>query len=230
MTEPDPHGPLIPLSENLYVVEGEWGPLRRRMTLVRLESGELVVHSPMRLREKEMEELEGLGPVRAVIMPNLGHGSDLAWYSERYPGAGVYAPAEALPKVSKKIPAARALPADWPGALGKELPGLPVEGMRWGETAFFHPVSRTLIVTDLVFNFRSTDFRGLTRLMMKWNRGVDRFGPTRSFYLFFCRDRAALRKSIGRLLDWDFDRVIMSHGHVLESGGKSSLAEAFAGL
>lgn len=44
------------------------------------------------------------------------------------------------------------------------------------------------------------------------------------------KDRRALLKSIDRTLEWDFDRVIMSHGDVLESGGKEAMREAFAPL
>ncbi len=35
------------------------------------------------------------------------------------------------------------------------------------------------------------------------------------------RDRAATRASFERLLAWDFDRVILAHGCLLESGAKA---------
>jgi hypothetical protein len=46
----------------------------------------------------------------------------------------------------------------------------------------------------------------------------------------FIRDRRAARESVDRLLRWDFDRVIVSHGDVLETGGRDRLAEGFAFL
>jgi hypothetical protein len=42
------------------------------------------------------------------------------------------------------------------------------------------------------------------------------------------RDRNAARESVARILKWDFDRVIVTHGDVLESGGKEKLRAAYA--
>jgi hypothetical protein len=44
------------------------------------------------------------------------------------------------------------------------------------------------------------------------------------------RDRVAARESVARILRWDFDRVIVTHGDVLESGGPAKFAEAFSFL
>lgn len=230
MASIEPYEPLHRITDELYVVTGDWGPLRRRMTIVRLECGGLLIHSPVRMNDEDMRHLDALGPVRYLVMPNLGHGSELPWYAGRYSEAKIYVPAEAGKKLSGKLSISGVLGRDWPEELREQLPCLPIDGMRWGETAFFHPRSSTLILTDLVFNFRSTDFKGLTKRLMKWNRAVDRFGPTRSFYFFFAKNRKTLRQSIGKVLEWDFDRVIMSHGHILESGGRTALAEGFSGL
>ena len=44
------------------------------------------------------------------------------------------------------------------------------------------------------------------------------------------RDRAATRKAIDEILSWEFDRVVVSHGDVLEKGGREQLAAGFAYL
>jgi hypothetical protein len=44
------------------------------------------------------------------------------------------------------------------------------------------------------------------------------------------RDRKAARESVAKILEWDFDRVIVTHGDVLESSGKAKFAAAFAYL
>jgi hypothetical protein len=56
-----------------------------------------------------------------------------------------------------------------------------------------------------------------------------RFGPHRLIRTAF-RDKAAVRESIDRMLGWDFDRVVMSHGRVLETGGRAAIEAAFAYL
>jgi hypothetical protein len=41
------------------------------------------------------------------------------------------------------------------------------------------------------------------------------------------RDRAAAGQSLERILAWDFERVIVTHGEVLETGGHACMSEAF---
>jgi hypothetical protein len=43
-------------------------------------------------------------------------------------------------------------------------------------------------------------------------------------------DHVAARASVEQILQWDFDRVIVSHGDVLESGGRERVRGAFAYL
>jgi hypothetical protein len=86
------------------------------------------------------------------------------------------------------------------------------------EVVFFHRDSRTLILTDLCFNLRHIPsvMQGVQARMF----GVfDRFGPSRLFRLMM-NDRKAARASLERISEWDFDRVIVAHGEVLQSGGK----------
>jgi hypothetical protein len=45
--------------------------------------------------------------------------------------------------------------------------------------------------------------------------------------LFFVRDRAALARSIAELLTWDFDRIIVTHGRIVETGGRDVLRAAY---
>jgi hypothetical protein len=44
------------------------------------------------------------------------------------------------------------------------------------------------------------------------------------------RDRAAAREQIGRMLAWDFDRIVLSHGDIVPTGGHEVLRRAYAWL
>ena len=99
---------------------------------------------------------------------------------------------------------------------------------RLEEVAFLHGASQTLLLTDLAFHVRHSDSR-FTRVFMRLNGGYGRFGTTRMLRSSF-RDRKALRASIDRILAWDFDRVVVTHGEVLERGGREALREAYAWL
>jgi hypothetical protein len=96
------------------------------------------------------------------------------------------------------------------------------------EVAFFHPASATLLLTDLAFHPTSASRPGLRR-WTRLSRVRGGFGPNAVVRLCV-RDRGALRASIDRVLAWDFDRVVVTHGEVLESGGREALRRAFAWL
>jgi len=97
------------------------------------------------------------------------------------------------------------------------------------ELVFFHAASRTLVLTDLAFNVRSAD-SFVTRLFMRVNGALGTFGPSRLAKRVFLGDLAEVRIGIDRILAWDFDRVVVSHGEVLESGGREALRTGYAWL
>ena len=54
-----------------------------------------------------------------------------------------------------------------------------------------------------------------------------RFGPSR-LARSFMEDKAAVRASVDRILAFDFDRVIVTHGDVVKTNGREALREAFS--
>jgi hypothetical protein len=55
------------------------------------------------------------------------------------------------------------------------------------------------------------------------------FGPHRLIKLALS-ERSAARASVERILQWDFDRVIVTHGDVLDTGGHDRVRAAFSFL
>jgi len=96
------------------------------------------------------------------------------------------------------------------------------------EAAFLHRASRTLILVDLVENLtpatRGTNLfvRVLYRALRMWNRP----GPAPE-YRFPSRDQARVREGLERILAWDFDRVILSHGDLVTRDAKRIVARAW---
>jgi hypothetical protein len=66
-------------------------------------------------------------------------------------------------------------------------------------------------------------------MLMTLLRSYGRFGPSKLDPLLI-RDRAAARASLERILAWDFDRVIVAHGEILESGGREALRAGYSWL
>jgi hypothetical protein len=225
-----PHGPIDFVDDGLFVVCGRWKRSRfeRKMTVFRLGSGELAVHSAIAMDEAGMAALEAIGRLAWILVPNTLHGSDASWYSDRYPSARVLVPAEARATLFEKLRRIDgSLDEDWPELFHGEVAVVPLRGTRIAEVAFVHGPSRTLVLTDAVFNYRERDLPGLSRLFMRANRAYGRFGPSRIFTTFVISDRSAFSDSIDALLEHEFDRVIMSHGRVLATGGKAAIRDAF---
>lgn len=223
---------LRELDRDLWVIDHDFsvpGGIRigTRTTLVRRADGRLLVIAPGELGVADREEIERCGSVAAILAPNNVHHLFLAECAKAFPDARVYATAGVVEKEKKlDLEVLRdAVPEGWESELDAiSVPGIPM----LDELVLLHRPSRTLILTDLCFNVQHSDSL-ITRLFMRVNSAYRRFGPSRLLRSQI-RDKAALRGAIDRILEWDFDRVIVTHGDVLERGGPTALRESYAWL
>jgi hypothetical protein len=225
-------GPLRKLAENLWVAERPQSfyalPVGTRMTVVRLAGERLLLHSPVALDRELRAQLESLGRVCFAVAPNRLHHLHAGGVARVYPGARLWV----APGLERKRPdlvfegvLTDEAPEEWRGELDQVFfRGRPYEN----EVAFFHRASKTLILCDLAFNF-GPRAAAPTRLLMKLLRSYGRLGPSKLDPLLI-RDRRAARESLERILAWDFDRVIVAHGDVLERGGHEILRDGYAWL
>lgn len=198
-----------------------------RMTLVRLASGNLFVHSPGPLDAETGTFVDGLGPVAGVVAPSLFHHLWAGAWKKAHPEALLFA----CPGLERKRPD---LP--WDGVLGDD-PQPPWQGeldqvffgarSMENEVVFFHRESRSLICCDIIFNL-SKHPSWFTRVVaaLLANR---RPGATWLEHLMI-RDRESAREQIDRMLAWDIDRIILSHGELIASDGREVLRRAYAWL
>ena len=199
-----------------------------RMTVVRLTDGSLLLHSPIPLDAELRRELDAIGRVRFAVAPNRVHHLYAGKVAEAYPAARLWVG----PGLERKRPdlvfeavLGDEAPAEWKGQVDQVLfRGRPYEN----EVVFFHRASRTLILCDLAFNF-GPSAAAPTRLLMRLLRSYGHFGPSKLDPLLI-RDRRAARESLERILGWDFDRVVVAHGDVLESGGHEALRRGYSWL
>jgi len=224
--------PLRQLAENLWVAERPqtfYGlPVGTRMTVVRLAGGRLLLHSPVALDPGLRAELDALGQVSFAVAPNRVHHLHAGEVATAYPGARLWV----APGLERKRPDLRFeavlgddAPAEWRDEVAQVFfRGRPYEN----EVVFFHRASRTLVMCDLAFNFGPRS-PAPTRILMKLLRSYGRFGPSTLDPLLI-RDRRAARESLERILAWDFDRVIVAHGDVLERGGHDLLSAGYSWL
>jgi hypothetical protein len=200
------------------------GDIGTRMSVIRLRDGSLFLHSPVKLDAETRTALDALGPVRAVVAPSLVHHLFVGDYQAAYPQATLYA-APGLEKKRTDVPFGASLddepPPQWAGQLEQHVfRGAPIIN----EVVFFHPATRTLLLTDLAFNI-ARPLSGRARFFT-WLVKARGFGPHR-IIRFGVRDRDAARASLERILQWDFDRITVTHGDVLESGAHAAMQAAF---
>jgi hypothetical protein len=199
-----------------------------RMTVIKLRSGQMLVHSPCAFDDSLTAQVTALGRVTAIIAPGNLHWLHVRSCQRAFPDAVTYV----CPGVEKR---ANGLGFDFvlgdegPLLWADELSQVVLQGTRLArEVAFFHRSSRTLVLVDLVENFTSAT-RG-TNLLLRiafralgmWNRP----SPAPE-YRFGWGDRARVREGLKRILAWDFERVIPSHGDIITGDARRIVAQAW---
>jgi hypothetical protein len=96
------------------------------------------------------------------------------------------------------------------------------------ELEFLHRPSGSLILGDLCMNI-GPNRPLLSRAFVRADGVYRRFAMPRTIRLTV-RNRRAARLSLQRMLEWDFDRVVVGHGDIVESGGRQALADALGWL
>lgn len=198
--------------------------LQRHVGVIRLASGDVVLLSSGPFSPQDVTGIREVGRPRWLVEGMLRHDTFSREGHAAFPEAEFLAPPGFEDHVD--FPVQPILPP--PDAWGSELQALELEGIPASrETVFFHAESRTLFVQDLAFNFPG-DHPLLRELLLRLAVGKHHApGIARSIKLQL-RDRDAFEGALSRMLDWDFDRVVVGHGDRLETNGKAQLRAALA--
>jgi hypothetical protein len=225
-----PHGELTPVDDGVLTVVGKigmpMGQLDRRMTVVRLGDGRLVIFSAIALEEDEMERLEAFGTPAFLIAPDAMHRLDVGIWKDRYPDACVIAPAGARDKVAEVAPVDDITDFGDPDVTLVEVAGteqqeLALEVRRTG--------GLTLVLNDVVGNIR--DAHGLSGAFLKLTQFAgDEPHVPKPIRMKMVRDRPALA---AQFRAWAarpaLKRILVSHGEVIAddpSGALNRLADS----
>ncbi|SDU17794.1 hypothetical protein SAMN05444156_2431 [Verrucomicrobium sp. GAS474] len=215
------------IAENLWIEHFDLnvlgGHLGRVVTVIRLKTGELIIHSTAPFSRAHVAEIEALGRPSWLVDSMLRHDTFAKEGRAAFPYLPYLAPegfAEAAHVNARPL---LPPPAAWRG----EVEVLLIEGMpKAKEHVFLHIPSRTLIVADLVFNFGPSS--GWTHFLREKVVGIHDHPDVARNLPGQIEDRAAFDRSVRRMLEWDFDRIIAGHNEVVETGGKEGLRRALA--
>ena len=214
------------LAENLWIKKY---PLKvlgtdhgRTVTIMRLPSGKLIVHSMAPFSDTDATGIRSLGDPGWLVEAMMLHDTYAREGADRFPGVPFLAPNGFSEVVKFSTLPLLPSPPEWADEIEIiELQGAP----KLKEHVFLHRPSRTLIVADLIFHFRS-DETGWNRFFHRYIAGFKRYPGMSRIFRICIADRAAFRRSLDRVFSTDFDRIIVGHGDLIESGGKAALRQA----
>jgi hypothetical protein len=203
-----------------------------RMTVIRLASGRIMLHSPCPITAALAEDIAALGPVAHIVAPGNFHHLHAASAQAAFPDAKTWI----CPGVERKRPDLRydgilgdAAPVDWIEEIDQVL----VQGTRiMREVAMYHRASRTLILVDLIENFTDAtpNVGGALRFWFKYVlRMWKNPGPAPEYRMGWS-DRTAATNSLRRILAWDFQRIVLSHGDLIDRDAHETAAKAWSGI
>ncbi|MEQ8469274.1 DUF4336 domain-containing protein [Coleofasciculus sp. E1-EBD-02] len=203
-----------------------------RMTVIRFSNGELAVISPIQINDQTTDQINELGNVKYIIAPNLFHYLFLSDFKALYPQAKIYA-VSGLKVKKPELYIDRVLEDNITEFLG-QLEYLLFEGFNTflpigvfpiNEYVFFHSESHTLILTDTAFYFDET-FPLTTRLASKIMGGYKKLRPSLLEQLA-TQEKEKVKQSVQKVLKWDFRKVIVAHGSIVEHDAKKQFKEGY---
>lgn len=217
---------LQPLAENLwllaYPLKMLGADLRRNVTLVRLRSGKLLIHSTAPFTPEDIAAIRALGEPGWLLDGILRHDTFAKEGREAFPKIPYLAPEGFSEVVGLPTQPIVPVPVEWEGELlAHEIQGAPEAR----DTALLHLPSRTLILTELIFNFGDDEPLWTEILLRVAIGGEHHPGMSRPFKAGV-KNEAAFKASIATILSWEFNRVIVGHGDVIEFDGKAKLRAA----
>lgn len=222
---------LTTIDDGIYCDYGPVRPVGMRisvtMSLLRLDDGSLLVHSPLPLTDERRTEVTALGRVAHLYAPNTFHHQWLGDWIGAFPNAVVHAPSELRTKrPDLRIDRFHDQADDAPFAGVAEVP---IRGFRLRETALVHHAARAVVVADLVSNVGRPEHLW-TKLYSKGMGFYDRVALSRLLRWTTFDDYAAARISTNALLARDFDILVVGHGAPVLADARDVLADATAWL
>lgn len=230
---------LKEVAEDVWIVDGPiirfYGmPFPTRMTVIKLKSGGIWVHSPTGDDQKLMEEVANLGPVEALVAPNWIHYAWVPDWQKRFPEAKTWvAPGVVKRAESRGLSLGTCFALENEDPWSEEIRTRIIEGHRiHREAVFFHRPSKTLVLTDLIENFEKEKIPLWFRPLV-WAAGTmdpDGRTPLDMRTAIKMGDIEAARRGIRELLSWEPERVLLAHGRWYEKNGAKELRRAFRWL
>ncbi|KAJ3780921.1 hypothetical protein GGU10DRAFT_126799 [Lentinula aff. detonsa] len=211
-----------------------WGG---RSTAVKLHNGDVFVLASTPLTEDTKSAIDALGTLKWIIAADIVHHLFIGQYKKEYPEAkviGVEGLREKKEKNKESLMIDGEYGVDPPETLygfEDEIKACYFSGFANKDVAFLHVATKTLIVADLLFNLPGTEQYSKSKASPKVPI-IGKLNPESSMHKRLLwtigKDKDAMRRDAKIVSGWDFERIIMCHGDVIETGGKRAWEEAYS--
>jgi len=223
-----PHGPPTQINERILTVVGELKMpllrLPRRMTVVRLTSGDLVIFSAVALDEPGMAGLEAFGRPAFLVVPSVMHRLDAPAYAQRYSNVTVVAPRAGAEKIGEVV------------RVDTSAPSFGDSGVRYVELAGDSVLEvdchdgLTLVVNDLIGDIHEESGIGGWLLRVMGFAGDDPHVPV-PVKMLMGKHKSEVAHQFRRWAEHaDLRRIIVSHGDPIVANPQGVLRTLAASL
>ena len=204
-----------------------------RMVVVKLSDGSLWISSPVSVPFDTLQQITKLGFVRYLVAATPRHVWRLEAWHTLFPEALLWTTARRTLFTLQKghVPLNGTL-GDTPyHGWAEDLDQVTFKGNPLiEEVVFFHKVSGTVILDDLIQIHSPQKGKPIRNLLLKLSGVASPDGGVPLDGRLTFTNRTLARQSLEKVLSWDFDKVIIAHGMCVENNGKASVERAFRWL
>lgn len=226
-----PHEALVEIDDGILTVAGEivmpLGNFPRRMTVLRLSGARTAIYSAIALEEPEMARIAAMGQPSFLIVPGDHHRLDARIWKDRYPDIQVIAPPGAMGAVEEAVPVDAT--SDVLGDPQVRLIIVPGFGQHEAALEVRRASGLTLVINDLIANVAHPHGIGAHIMARLFGFGVSEPQIPRPVKRGVEDKPALARQFAAWAADRSLQRIIVSHGDVIEGGAADvlrTLAEA----
>lgn len=225
---------LQAFASNVWIIDGpqvrDFGVLfTTRMTVVKLANGSLWIESPVPVPFETLKRITEWGDIRYLVATTPRHVWRLDAWHTLFPNAQLWVPPP-TPFTLKKghLPLTGILSdapqSDW----AEDFDQLAFQGNPLiEEIFFFHKASRMVILGDLIQVHPKVQGKLLRNALFQLEGVASKQGGVGLDLRLSFTNRKLARRSLDKLLSWDFDKLIIAHGACIEEDAKPFVEQAF---
>ena len=196
-----PHGwQVFDAERPILTYQYSFGPGIANALAVRGRRGLVVVSPPCRVEPGVLDDLVPYGKVDALVASNAFHHMGLGGWKERYPDAGLFAPAQSIARVEKQTKLSGIKPLSEAASItgpDRELVDMP--HYKTGEVLVRLKTELGWLwyVTDVIMNMPKVPPNFPFNLVFKWTRSAPGLRMNGVAPLFMVKNKTKLRNWLG---------------------------------